>query len=179
MNECLCYLVRWVHEEKNLFLLWRDGGKQPDHYVLRDQDEHLLLITRTKKEIIEYAKKHNLQSSQQAEYVLDFNELNKVLKRLRPNKSLSQKMSEVLLHFWNMLDDVSNSVKTQIIPVDCFDKKELDKLYEKLFYGNNLPPVTPEGSKYFPILVSKELNILRKLFRHAIAILSKMMDSRP
>jgi hypothetical protein len=177
MNARRCYLVRWIYEGKNLFLLWRYGEKGPDYYVLRDQDEPVLLMTSTRKEIIDHAKKRDLQTSQDAEHVLDFTDLDKVLRRMRPGKYFSQKMSEVLLNFWNMLDDVSNSVKIQLIPVDCFDKKDLDKLYEKLFFGNNLPSVTPEGSKYFPIMIAKELKILRKLFRQAIATLPKIMDS--
>jgi len=176
MNKNIYYLVRWMYNDKDFFLLWYDGGANPDGYVLRNQKEPTLLITRTKNEITEYAQKYGFRLSPQGESVLDFNELSKALKRLRPNRHLSQKMSEVFLNFWNTLDDISSSTKIQLISQDLFHKEDLDRLYEKLFYGNNLPPVTPEGSEYFPILVDKEQGIIRNFFRHAIKTISTMID---
>jgi hypothetical protein len=77
----------------------------------------------------------------------------------------------LLLEAWNTFDDVSHTVNKSIMPIGLFSKKEVDKLYEKIFYGNNLEPVTPE-EKYFPVLVAKEQKIIRTLFNEAAKELS-------
>ena len=59
---------------------------------------------------------------------------------------------------WNLFKDLSNSTNGN------FDanKKLTKKIYEKLFWGCNLPTVTPEGKSYEPIWSKKELKIIRE-----------------
>ena len=46
---------------------------------------------------------------------------------------------------------------------------EVDSAYEKLFYGNNLPAVTPEGTSFHPLLGDGERAALRALLRSAVS----------
>jgi hypothetical protein len=57
---------------------------------------------------------------------------------------------------WNLFADVSRSVN------GGFDSnRELtQKIYNKLFWGCNLPSVTPEGEQYHPAWTERELKIM-------------------
>jgi hypothetical protein len=58
---------------------------------------------------------------------------------------------------WNLFADVSRCVN------GGFDaNRELtQKIYDKLFWGCNLPAVTPEGEHYVPAWTKRELKIMR------------------
>ena len=71
-----------------------------------------------------------------------------------------------LLEAWNLLADISTSVGGKFDP----DKKVTNKIYDKLFYGNNLPPVTPDGRSYHPIWSRKERAIIREVLESGISI---------
>jgi hypothetical protein len=155
-------------DDRRFFLLWCDGGNERDYYVLCKHESPQLLLARSKEEVIEYADRHGLQVSDQPTHIVDFNVLNGVLAGLRPGKPFSENAARELLDIWNTLDDVSHSLNKCIMPVDLFSKEDVDNLYEKIFYGNNLPSVTPEGKKYSPLFDAKERSILRSLLGHAI-----------
>ena len=65
--------------------------------------------------------------------------------------SIKQDVFEVncvdFLNAWNLLKDVSYSIKSNF----DFNRKITNKIYEKLFWGNNLPAVTPERESYEPV----------------------------
>ncbi len=48
-------------------------------------------------------------------------------------------------------------------------QEEAKSAYDKLFYGNNLPAITPEDSKCHPLLNDRERAVLRTLLRNAIS----------
>lgn len=175
MSAPLYYIVCWLLNNQKLFLLWVDGGKRPDYYVLHEKSMKLLIF-QTNEEMASYTEKHKMELVDQPADVIDFNKSNIALTALRPNMPLSLAKAELLLNVWNALDDVSRSTNVQLIPVNLCTQENMDKLYEKLFYGNNLPSVTPEGKKYFPLFDAEERSILRKLFRGAITNLVTLVN---
>src|SRR5713226_1361191 len=48
---------------------------------------------------------------------------------------------------WNLFRDVASSTGDRGIAFEHLDSK-LPSIYDKLFWGNNLPSVTPEGAHY-------------------------------
>jgi hypothetical protein len=53
------------------------------------------------------------------------------------------------LNAWNFFSDVASSLPEKAIDFIAKDKKP-NETYDKLFWGNNLPAVTPEGEHYTP-----------------------------
>lgn len=51
--------------------------------------------------------------------------------------------------------------------MDREDKANFD-IYEKLFWGNNLPTVTPAGKTYVPVWTQNELERLRSVMAYGI-----------
>ncbi len=87
------------------------------------------------------------------------------------NKRLRAIDCDNLLTVWNFLDDVSVSVNGN------FDskKKRTSKIYDKIFFGNNLPAITPKGESYEPIWSKAERDVIREvlslgfeIFRNAV-----------
>ncbi|WP_010252784.1 hypothetical protein [Acetivibrio cellulolyticus] len=78
------------------------------------------------------------------------------------------------LHYWNMMSDLSYSVKESFYG----DNKNstLNKLYDKLFWGSNLPAVTPEGKEYIPIWSKKELDELNKVVKDGLRLINSYLE---
>jgi hypothetical protein len=78
-------------------------------------------------------------------------------------KWLTEDKSEIedynnFLDAWNLFGDFSKSIDESF---DA-DKKNTNKIYDEIFWGCNIPVVTPVGKSYKPIWTKKELKIIRK-----------------
>ena len=62
---------------------------------------------------------------------------------------------------WNLFEDISHSLKSTFDP----DHALTQKIYDKLFYGNNLPVITPEGKFYIPLWTGRELVIIHHVMK--------------
>jgi hypothetical protein len=78
---------------------------------------------------------------------------------------------EVFLGAWNLFDDVSRSVGSTFDP----DHNLTRDIYEKLFRGNNLPSVSPEGKSYHPTWTESELQIMRETLGCGLSILQSIV----
>ena len=68
---------------------------------------------------------------------------------------------ESLLSAWNLFGDIARSVGERGIPYAESDVN-LDSEYEKLFFGSNLPAITPAGKHYEPAWNDGELKAIRR-----------------
>ncbi len=165
MTDSSYYVVRWLAGDKERFLLWRDGGSEPDRYATLP-DTGQLLTARTKQELLSLAGRNRLDVSEQEPHVIDLHAVGAILDRLRPNRPLSDRAARVLLDAWNALEDLARSVGTPFMDHDL-PRDRVELLYDKLFHGNNLPSVTPEGDRFHPLLSDHERQWLRTLLRRA------------
>lgn len=74
---------------------------------------------------------------------------------------------------WNLFSDVARSIGSELP-----DGSDLaNKCYDKLFWGNNLPAVTPPGKHYEPIWDAVEADYLRTLLGSGLTLLrSRLTD---
>lgn len=70
----------------------------------------------------------------------------------------------VFLDVFNLCTDAVNSVGQRA----SWERPEFNRIYLKLFYGCNLPSITPPGKRYVPFWRREELRRLRKSLRLAI-----------
>ena len=154
------YAVRWILADGERYLLWRDalvlGLRKP-------------VIARSMQELLRTADVNGLSINQKEAQVIDFKAVRAVLASLRPRRPLSERSARVLLEAWNALDDLENLVGECFVSRDISRIEEIKSAYDKLFYGNNLPSVTPEGAAFHPLLSDQERVALRTLLRSAIA----------
>ncbi len=64
--------------------------------------------------------------------------------------------STLFLNGWNFFEDL---IRTFALEKDFLEYRTpcLDKVYDKIFWGCNLPSVTPEGKSYSPIWTNEEV----------------------
>jgi hypothetical protein len=79
-----------------------------------------------------------------------------------------------LLNAWNLLGDIARSVNASL------DDRgpEADKCYDKLFYGNNLPSITPPGEHYGPYFDDHEQRVITEILDRGRVILASRLDHR-
>jgi len=75
----------------------------------------------------------------------------------------------VLLNAWNLFGDIATSVDAEFDS----DRQLSQRVYEKLFWGNNLPSVTPPGKHYTPLWNEDELSLMRAILGHGLDIFRK------
>ena len=82
-----------------------------------------------------------------------------------------------ILQAWNLFNDVARSCGEAGTP---FREEErlLDQLYDKVFWGCNLPAVTPEGERFEPRWSPDEVRTLRGLMKTGLDLIeSGTIDS--
>lgn len=79
-----------------------------------------------------------------------------------------------LLNAWNLLDDIARSVKASLNDRG----PKADKCYDKLFYGNNLPSITPPGEHYGPYFDDHEQRLISEILDRGRMILASHIDRR-
>ena len=114
------YFIWYWDEEDGVFL--DSGGKFP----LFDNFEKLTI----------YANKHKLSIKEETIAYFDLEKVEKLLKH-----KIFQVDCIGFLNTWNLFSDISRSIGANFNS----ERKNTKKIYEKLFWGNNLPAVTPEG----------------------------------
>jgi hypothetical protein len=171
------YVVRWVLKEREFYLLWADGGATSDRYALVKQGASNFLVASTRKQLEIIASKRHLLVSTQATKTIDFDYVNLALLDIRPTRHLSIERLEALLDAWNTFEDVARSTSVDLMQIAPHSRASMNTLYQKLFYGNNLPAVTPERKKYLPILIKEERRLLRLSFRSALQKLPTLLSS--
>jgi hypothetical protein len=83
---------------------------------------------------------------------------------------------ETFLDAWNMFDDLLLSSGKPKLLFDGEAKFD-EGVYDKLFWGNNLPSVTPEGRHYEPIWSKRELAIMVDAFEQGLSHLRDLLNS--
>jgi hypothetical protein len=66
------------------------------------------------------------------------------------------------LEAWNLFDDIAASIPSRGDGFESF-KSQYSEIYDKLFWGNNLPSMTPEGERYVPEWSRDELQSLSRV----------------
>ena len=163
MEQEFAYIVRLTFRNRPHFLLWQEGLSGPDSFILLPNTS-LFLMASTKQRLLENAAKFGLIVSTQRTESLDVDKVFKVLHDLHAEARVMQSRCELLLFAWNMFQDMDFSIKANPSKLSTTKKNILHKAYEKLFWGNNLPSVTPQGQSYHPMFSAIELKYVREFF---------------
>lgn len=164
------YPYCYSYKGKKRFLVWQTKEDDQDTFKL-DRDNRL----------ISSKSEHGLRSllgteskelkwSEGAE--IDFDFFWNALRRLKVDKSSSAKTCKILLDGWNFIEDLARTFGLTE-EMKRLHSPLLNKVYDKLFYGNNLPAGTPEGKSYSPLWLLEEIISIRKEFRSIWKILTK------
>jgi hypothetical protein len=136
------------------FLLWRDGGDSPDE-VLVQEDETIPLF--------DTVAKARAEAPPSEPFSDDINEVPLDLDAARVwcNSPSAETLDcNLVLGAWNLFADVEGIRKhPSFRALDA----AADRPYDKLFFGCNLPTVTPEGERYGPVWSAEEVEQIRSV----------------
>jgi hypothetical protein len=86
---------------------------------------------------------------------------------------------QAFLDAWNFLDDLTGLHAGADTPHTRLSR-EAAGVYDKLFWGNNLPAVTPPGARFEPSWSPEELAALRRVFESGLcALATELAGSAP
>jgi len=161
MNDQSGYVVAWHIFDRKRYMIWFNGLSERDWFMKIPQTSALLIST-TRAELRRKAIKHNITISRQAAQKIDMDRTFRLLEKLRPCEFIPKRTSEIFLETWNALDDLAHSIGDT-----TFERisraKYNDKLYQKIFYANELPAVTPKGEHYKAVLSKSETTHIKTL----------------
>lgn len=162
------YIFRNHGKEK--ILLWVDGGKDKD-YFLMTCDGRLVLMNSLEHFHESYSNVNNLILHYEEAAETDMDQFWKTVRGIRKDKSSSTKTCSILLNGWNFIEDLAYTLGVSK-NLQIYNDTVISYLYQKLFSGNNLTPVTPEGCEYSPIWTKEEVKnfrfSIRQLWLHVI-----------
>ncbi|MGF6949788.1 hypothetical protein QF028_002293 [Neobacillus sp. B4I6] len=122
-------------------------------------------VFNTKDLLFDYAKESNIQFNDEegiARFSIDY-----ALNWLK-DKNLDIDC-DYFLNFWNNISDLAYSVGENFY--GDLKKAQINKVYDKLFFGNNLPAITPKNKNYYPTWDTAEKIILVKMVQDGIRII--------
>ncbi len=159
------YAVRLQAQGQQRFLLWQEGEAARTDSFITWPGSHRLLTAASRDDLERLAARVALPVANRETVSFDIDALLRALTGLREHRACSTSTCRHLLNGWNTLDDLARSLGVALADGDARDKRRLDKAYQKVFWGNNLPSFTPDGASYRPIFVAEERRLMRRHLR--------------
>ena len=158
------YAVRFRLRGIERFLIWYTN--EIDGVLLSAPDR--IRVFRNLVDLEQHAAQERLKLEEEAISLYDFDRLSDWLS----NPIQEGPDCPFLLNAWNMLGDVARS-----LGVGLAEPKGVKDVYDKLFWGSNLPSVTPPGEQFLPrwsredlsaltAVLSSGLDVMRGAVRH-------------
>ncbi len=160
------YQLSYRLDGMHAYLIWfsndQDGiSIEPDGTVPSFPD-HAGLLT--------YASAHQLTIDPTPSVLHDLDAIISWLRR----PLLADIDCDSVLNIWNLFGDLATSVGQSFNS----DRKCSRRIYEKLFWGNNLPAVTPPGKHYRPIWSDEERLILQEILSEGLMLFRRQVKFR-
>ena len=134
-----------------------------------------LVYSYTIATLLHYAELNNLTidpSSINQYEVFDFSDLENWLNR--PNASIN---CEYFLNLWNILVDTIASQNAPSYFLDIAEDENGIFIYNKLFWGANLPDYTPPGKIHIPDWQAEDISSLQTLFKIGLEELQEIIQN--
>ncbi len=159
-KEYYSYIFNYNEEKK--ILIWYTSDSGVNGFLLNLDNQ--FIVVENKDEFFKKLENKYGESHFDEETIVDLDKFFSSLRHLRVGRSSSRKTCEALLEGWNLIEDMAKSLG-YVNELDILSQPLFNKIYDKLFYGNNLPSVTPEGKSYNPIWSKEEMTFFRVEFR--------------
>jgi hypothetical protein len=167
-DEIMFFPYRFLLDKVERWLLWQSGGGDPDAVVADDSGS--VPTFHSREELQRYAARREI--AVQPDDDPAFHDLDVVARWLRDPRAEEVDSVQFLLG-WNLFWDVATTLGRSL----RFRDPKGSKVYDRLFWGNNLPAVTPEECHYEPTWTASDLLRMRQVlsrglqwFREATAI---------
>lgn len=145
-------------EGRQYYLLWFTG--EVDGFV-KSQDGSILWFSDLES-LLGFAQENNYKIESDDLTLLNLDQLLSWLEK----PTAKEVHCDLFLNAWNLFTDVSKTVGEEFEE----NRTQNTSIYDKLFWGNNLPSVTPPGKRYTPKWTTKEVQALRKILTSGLSL---------
>jgi hypothetical protein len=162
------YFASWYRlDNRDRYLIWFTAEEDNSDGVVTSNG--FMPVFNSKAELEKYAKTNGFTRVDASEPIL--HNLDVIAKWLKMKKMKRARQVDCVqfLNAWNLFADISESVNGD------FDsnQEQTQKIYSKLFWGNNLPALTPEGRFYIPLWSGRELEIIHEVLKQGLLMFRK------
>jgi hypothetical protein len=161
-----CYAVRIRVEGDSRYLAWY--SLEHDGYL---RDDGRVLARRRVADLREDAARLGCAVDDGVALSISLDALRKELRRGKVPASLT-------LNAWNMLGDLASTVGLAKSVLEGDDAMETTRVYDKVFFANNLPSITPAGRRFRPQWTPDDLRTLRALFSRGATMARRELGIR-
>jgi len=151
------------------FLIWISNG---DDSVLVDADGSVPSF-KDLKTLESFAEKNGIPLESETPLLHDLD----WVARWRIAKNTEVECVQAL-GAWNLFRDVATSVQAKSSEFAKLDR-QWPLIYDKLFWGNNLPAMTPEGRSYAPQWTPQETQSLAAVLIAGLDLFESCVGNRP
>ena len=166
MDRCY-YACQLLLNSVDTFVIWYSDGL--DGFVVTP--EGYLVAANSSENLVMIAANLGLKLEHQKITVYDFDSL---LAWCQAPASEGVHAT-MFLNAWNFFDDLTG-LQANLESRYVFLSRQASYIYEKLFYGNNLPSITPIGEHYIPSWSNDELIEMRLVFMAGLDHLKKKLE---
>ncbi len=160
------YPLRYRLDNKDRFLIWYsvpETSEDSDGVVMEANGKVPIFVSLDA--LLAYAKNKRIALEEGRQAFFDLASIDTWCKRKCSKlKGPTGINCNDFLTAWNLFADMSRSIDGA---VDFYPTKTR-KIYEKIFWGCNLPAVTPQGKSYIPLWSKSEKEIIRETMAHGL-----------
>lgn len=153
------YPYYFIYNKKKCLLFWVDnlGGR----FKLQSNSD--LYMSCSKAKVIFELEDEEILICWEDDTSINFDKFWFELNNLDINKVSSVESCKILLDGWNFLEDMLRtfSLEKELIHLKS---ETLNKVYDKLFFGNNLEAIKKNNSDYNPMWEENELKEFKSIF---------------
>ena len=162
------YALSYQLDAAQRYLIWAtDLDSDAKDVILLDGDECILAFDDLSM-LQEYATENKLTITQEEPILHDLDWVSNWVRSPSP----STVNCVHVLAAWNLFADIWQSVKRHREYFRSIDE-QYQAVYDKVFWGNNLPAVTPDGEHYVPEWNPDEIDVLRGVLSAGLEMFRK------
>lgn len=155
------YIVKFIIEQKEYYTFWYTDDT--DGFLLESNDK--LKSFTSEKEAKYFVENNGFKLDD--EIILVSSD---ILNRLKTEEI----DCNLILTYWNIMSDLAQSVHSQFLG-DSRDNV-IQSIYNKLFYGCNLPALKKEGEDFLPEWNENETKWIAKIIDNGFNLISKAIN---
>ena len=161
------YYIYWYRfNAKDSYLIWFSTDDN-DGFVV--DEKGYIPSFESIEDVLAFAQKHQINVNVDTPKIFD---LGFIETWLNTNSDTIEDYNP-FLNAWNLFDDVSISTEGN------FDKNRTytNDIYERIFWGCNIPAITPEGESFSPTWTKTELKIIRRTLKFGFQMFREKVKS--
>ena len=155
------YIVKFLIDPKPYFCIWHSDEKDV-FWMEKDKILYFSEIT----ELQNFCEQEKIQIDEK----ITTYDVDKLMNLL--NESELEIDCNFYIDMWNIFHDCAYSVDQKFYG----DKKKLIQIYDKLFYGLNLPVINTSGEKYIPEFSVSEKEEIAHVLKEGVSLLQEQFD---